>query len=279
MPEPRIALFPAGFDNEGTLFSNLSFGDYPMLMPDHKYSDINELNPGWSLLSFKKAAQASSQSGAHPASHAFDEDMGSYWSAQNNNKHEWLSIDLGSPCTINAVQVNFAENTTWIPEQDTINALRYLIEYSTDKKNWKMLIDKKAGKDHFIHQLEVIINPVQAQYLRITNHYHPYSMFAISDFRVFGLGTGTKPPPVLSFFAVKDFRNPRNIKLSWKKKSDVTGYNIRYGTKKDKLHQNCQVFDDSPVTFRVTNKSKTYWFEIDAFDENGVTKSNVHPSH
>ncbi len=275
----RLALFPAGFDKDGTLFTNLSYGDFPIFIPDHSYSDVNELNPGWSLLSFKKPAQASSQLGGHPASNAFDENMGTFWSAQNNNKYEWLSVDLGSPCTINAVQVNFAENTTWIPEQDSINACQYLIEYSTDKKNWKTLVDKKANKDNLIHQFEVMSNPVQAQYVKITNYYFPYSAFAISGFRVFGLGTGSKPDPVLSFFAAKDFRDPRNVKLSWKKKSDVTGYNIRYGTTKDKLYQNFQVFDDRPVTFRVTNKNKTYWFEIDAFDENGVSNSSIHPSH
>lgn len=275
----RLALFPAGFDNEGTLFTSLSFGDYPISVPNQKYSDISELLPGWSLLSYNKPAQASSHSANHSASFAFDENTTTFWSAQNSNKYEWLSVDLGSPCTINAVQVNFAENTSWVPEQDTVNACRYVIEYSNDKKNWKTLVDKKNSTDNSIHHFEVISTPVQAQYIRISNIHSPYSAFAISDFRIFGTGTGTPPAQVLSFFAARDFRNPNNIKLTWKKKSDVTGYNIRFGTKKDKLLLNYQVFDDSPVIFRVPNKSKTYWFQIEAFNENGVTKSNIHPSH
>jgi hypothetical protein len=275
----RIALFPGGIDNQGVLYTDLAFGDYPINVPTQKYSDANSLYNGWALLSYNKYAQASSHSSSHPASAAFDEDMATYWSASNNNKYEWLMVDLESPCTVNAVQVNLVENTSWIPQQDTINSCRYLVEYSTDKKNWKPLVDKQKNKDQLIHQFEVIGVPVQAQYIRISNYYSPYSAFGVSDLRIFGTGVGEKPKPMLAFFASRNFYEPNNIKLQWKKNSPVTGYIIRYGTQKDKLYQSMRVYSDGLLNFKVLNKNRNYWFQIDSFNENGISNSIPHSSH
>lgn len=277
--ETRLGLFPAGFDDEGNLFVNTDFGDYPIVMPNYKYNNISELNPAWSLLSYDKKAEASSSSASNSSANAFDENIETYWCPQNGKKNEWLSVDLGSLCTINAFQLNFSENNIKLLEGEGAIAHQYLVEYSADKKNWKTLSDKTSNKEDLSHPYEAMKNPVQAQYVKITNHLISDGTFAISGFRIFGSGTNSKPTKLTTFYASRDFRDQRMIKLTWVKKEYVTGYMIRYGTKKDKLHQSYQVFKDAPVTFRVLDKNKTYWFEIDAFDENGVTPSDPHPSH
>ena len=280
LSESRLGLFPITFDKDGNMVTHTDFGDYPFIIPNYKYTDIGELNPGWSLLSYNKTAEASSSQAGNPTDFAFDENIGTFWSAKNGNQDEWLSVDLGSLCTINAVQVNFAENKTILLGRQDVHGQSYLIEYSGDKKNWAPLVDKTANLEDLTHPYQAMSIPVQARYVKITNHCIPDGTFAISGFRVFGAGTSPKPTMVNSFFAEKDRNDPRIIKLSWYgKQANVTGYNIRYGTQKEKLYHSYQVYKNTPVTFKGLDKNKTYWFEIDAFGENGVTPSLIYGSH
>jgi hypothetical protein len=62
------------------------------------------------------------------------------------------------------------------------------------------------------------------------------------------------------------------IKLNWNKTPGAIGYNIRYGTRKGKLHQNYQVIGVDSLTIRSLNALQKYYFTIDAFNENGITK-------
>lgn len=135
--ERRLGLFPVTFTKEGYMITHTEFGDYPMVMPDYKIKDVRELFTGWMLLSYKKAAQASSSLADHPISMAFNEEIRDYWSANTGNKVEWLSVDLGEIATVKAVQMNFAENNTQLFGRDSISGQQYLIEYSNDKKSWK----------------------------------------------------------------------------------------------------------------------------------------------
>lgn len=273
--ERRLGLFPVDFDKDGTLFSFTEFGDYPLMMPDKKNKDIRKLAMGWAQLSYNKKAEASSSLNDYPTELAFDENIRTYWSAQTGNKNEWLSVDLNSLCTINAIQVNFAENNTKLFGREGILPHQYLVEYSTDKINWKTLVDKTANNEDLTHLYDEVKEPVKAHYVRITNHRVPGGTFAISDLRIFGKGTSTKPGKVSSFNALKDAQDQRNITLSWEKQANATGYMIRYGTQKDKLYHSYQVNNDNSVTMRTLDKGKTYWFQVDSFGEGGVTKGKA----
>ncbi len=269
--QSRLGLFPAGFDKDGNLFTKTDFGDYPIIMPNHKNINIDKLNPEWALLSDNLTSQASSTLFSSPTASAFDENLGTYWSAQTGKKGEWLSVDLGSVCTINAFQLFFPENKTQIVKADTAHTRRYLIEYSIDKKTWKKLSDKTKNLEFQINPYEEIKNPVQAQYFKITNYRAPEGPFAISELRIFGNGSHRKPKKVNEFRAIRDYRDPQVIKMSWKKQANTTGYNIRYGTDKDKLYHSLQVYKKTRLTIHCPDKKRIYWFQIDAFNENGVT--------
>ncbi len=275
----RLGLFPAGFDKEGNLFAKTDFGDYPMIVPNQKITNLNKLDPQWALLADNLTAQASSSLAITPVAFAFDENIGTFWSAQTGKKGEWLSVDLGSVCTINAYQLNFAENKVKPQGQDSLNAFQYVIEYSIDKKIWKKLADKTANTEYRPNPFEALKTPVQAQYLKITNYHVPDgTTFAISGLRFFGSGTDRLPKKINEFRAVKDYRDPQLIKMSWKKPANAKGYNIRYGTDKDKLYHSYQVYKNSRITIHCPDKDKSYWFEIDAFNENGVTPGKVLPA-
>jgi len=274
MFERRLGLFPSGFDKDGNLLTYTGFGDYPLILPEYKYKTPEELFRGWMLLSYKKDVAASTQYSACPPILAFDEDIRTYWSAATGNKGEWLSVDLGNVCTINAMQVNFAENNTSLRGREKILCHQYIVEYSSDKKNWEMLLDKSTAEEDLTHQYEVIEKPVNARYLRISNLRVPGGTFAISDFRIFGKGTGSFPAIVSSFQAERDPADPRAIKISWEKQKDAIGYNIRYGNQKDQLYHNYQVYNETSLTIRSLDKGVSYWFVIDSFGENGVTMGN-----
>ena len=80
------------------------------------------------------------------------------------------------------------------------------------------------------------------------------------------------PSMVSAFKADREQGDPRIIKLTWNKQQDATGYNIRYGNQKDNLFHNYQVYNDTSLTIRSLNKGVSYWFVIDSFGENGVTR-------
>jgi xylan 1,4-beta-xylosidase len=273
--ERRLGLFPVTFDKDDNMVAHTEFGDYPMVMPDHKINDVSELFPGWMMLSYKKSAEASSSLEANPPTLAFNEEVRDYWSAKTGDKGEWLSVDLGTVSTVKAIQLNFAENNMQLFGREGILAQQYLLEYSTDKKNWKKLVDKTTNQEDLTHQYHVFKIPVKARYFKVTNYRVPGGTFAISGFRVFGTGTGKKPAKVNLFEAIRDVSDPRNVTLSWAKQPNAIGYNIRFGVQKKKLNRIYQVYGDTELTIRSLNKDQKYWFAIDAFGENGVTRGNM----
>lgn len=271
----RLGLFPAGFDKDGNLFTKTDFGDYPIIMPNHKNTEVDKLDPEWTLLSDKLTAQASSNLITSPVTSVIDENLGTFWSAQTGKKGEWLSVDLGSICTVNAFQLFFPEDIAQIVKADTAHTRRYLIEYSIDKKNWKKLIDKTKSIEFQMNPYEELKIPIEARYLKITNYRVPNGNFSIADLRIFGSGSGRKPKKVNEFRAIRDYRDPQAIKVSWKKQANTSGYNIRYGTDKDKLHHSLQVYKNTRLTINCPDKKRIYWFQIDAFNENGVTPGKL----
>jgi hypothetical protein len=276
MFERRLGLFPTNFDKNGNLYTTTDFGDYPIIMPKGKYDDVSKLRTDWAMLSYNKKADASSSIDKYPVSFAFDEDMRTYWSAKTGNKGEWLSVDLGSVCTINAVQLNFGENDCKQLGRDGVKAQQYLVEYSTDNKTWKTLIDKTSNEEDLSHPYTVLDKPVKAQYVKITNYrVAGDGTFAVSGLRLFGKGTGKKPEKVASFKIERNAADQRSVSLSWDAKANATGYNIRFGVGKDMLYRSYQVNGKNSVTINSLDKGKSYWFQVDAFGENGVTPGVV----
>lgn len=269
--ERRLGLFPVTFDAQGNMVAHTEFGDLPWEMPKFKYTDVSELFPGWMMLSYNKKGYASSSLPTNPINYAFNEEIRQYWSAATGDKGEWLTVDLGTASTVNAIQINFAENNTQLFGRDNILAQQYLLEYSNDNKNWTTLIDKTTNAEDLTHQYHVFNNPIKARYFKVTNYRVPSGTFAISGFRVFGSGTGKKPAKVSSFNISRSESDSRSAILSWDKQKNAIGCNIRFGTEPNKLYRSYQVYGNTSVSINSLNKGQRYWFAIDAFGENGIT--------
>jgi hypothetical protein len=272
MFERRLGLFPTFFDKDGEMYVNTGFGDFPFKMPTKKINSPDELFPGWMLLSYNKSVTTSSELADHPKSYAGDEEIRTYWSAQTGNKGEWLTMDLQKPSTVNAVQINYAEHNTKLFGRNADIYYQYLLEYSLDNKVWKTLADKTKSTTDVPHDYIELRTPVKARYIRLTNYRVPSGTFALAGLRIFGKGSG-KAPSVEPTLKVSRVQNDRAVvKLDWTPSPGAIGYNIRYGTSKDKLYHTYQVLGGNSVTIGSLNSLQKYYFTIDAFNENGVTK-------
>ncbi|MCX6234009.1 MAG: family 43 glycosylhydrolase [Bacteroidetes bacterium] len=269
--ERRIGLYPAGFDTDGQLFVNTSFGDYPAFLPKGKEDHLKGNFTGWMLLSFKKDAIASSSEKGYPLELAFDEDIRTYWSSQSADSGEWLQVDIGHLCRVNAIQINYADHkaTQYGKAMDMYH--QYQVFHSIDGMNWSLLIDKSYNDRDVPHDYVELSNSVTTRYIKLVNIHMATGNFAISGLRVFGNGFGLPPEPVKEFYVDRQ-ADRRNAVIHWKKAADSFGYNILYGITPDKLYNCITVYDTDQYDFRGLDSNTTYYFTIETFNENGVSQ-------
>ncbi len=272
MFERRVSLYPVFFDKDGDAYAYTAWGDYPMIVPDKKVSSPQDLFPEWMLLSYKKEVETSSTLEGYPAANAVNEDIRTWWSAKTADKGEFMTVDLGQNSKIYAIQINFADQDAMISGKVDSTFYQYRIEDSQDGITWNTTVDKSENKTEAPNDYIQLDKPVNARYVRITNIYFPSGKFSISGLRVFG--KVDKPLPAVAQFTqlVRSNDNRRTIELTWNEVNDATGYNIRFGTDKDKLYHNYLVYQTNKVSINILNADQTYYFTIDSFNEAGVTK-------
>jgi hypothetical protein len=268
--ERRIGLFPAGFDNDGQLYCNTAFGDYPQRIIPGPSDHTKGLFTGWMLLSYKKVAVASSSDTGHPAELAFDEDIKTYWAAKSGKKGEFLQVDLGGIKTVNALQVNYADHHANLFGKQFNIYQRYQVMESKDGIEWRMLVDKSRNVKDVPNDYVELSRPVQTRYLKLVNIHVPGGSFAIGDFRVFGIQGGPKPDTARNFTAVRA-TDARNITLKWDAVAGAYAYNIYYGIAPEKLYNCIMVIDQNHLNFCGLNRDVIYYFTIQAIGETGVS--------
>lgn len=278
--ERRIGIWPAGFDKDDVLYCNTAFGDYPHYLPNGPADHLQPRFTGWMLLNYKKPVLVSSTLGSYYANNAVDESIKTYWSAATGDKGEWIQTDLGAVSTVNAVQINYADQDISFPrEMDTIFLGKtiglyhqYKLLYSIDGKKWSVLADKSNNKTDVPHDYVELSTPVQARYIKLENIHMPTGKFAISGLRVFGNGNGSKPGSVKQLIVLRTEKDPRSAWLKWSPVENAFAYNIYYGTAPDKLYSCIMVHDANEYWFKAMDKLKTYYFTIEAINENGVSE-------
>ncbi len=273
MFERRIGLFPAFFDDKGQLHCLTSFGDYPMLMPNRKMNYEKEsLFANWMLLSYHKPVTASSELPGHPASMACNEEVRNWWSATTGNSGEWLQIDLQKLCTVNALQVNFADEASRLKAGNTVRPYQYIISASDDGIHWRSIVNKSKNTADVTHDYIVLPQAVKARYIKISNLQVPDGDFSLSGFRIFGKGTGKLPKAVAGLSVQRESADTRRARLEWALVKDATGYIVYYGIEKNKLYHSVMVYGENSLDLSGLNKDVPYFFRIDSFNENGIAK-------
>ena len=273
MFERRLGLFPVVVSDRYGMYALTAFSDYPFRIPDRKVDfETENISMGWNLLSYRKAATASSSLEGYGPELAADEKVETWWAAQSGNKGEWLQLDLGDVMTVDAIQVNFADHNSPVFAPHAPVVYQYYIEGSADGQDWSRLVDESANMKDAPHQLQVLDEAARVRYLRITNAADfKQGCFSLFDLRVFGKGNGQVPPAVTGLKAVRDDKDKRIFRFSWDACPEATGYILYWGMQKDKLTHTMMLFDNQ-YEARYFNRDSEYYFSVVAFNENGVGK-------
>ena len=270
--ERRLALFPVDFEKQGGVATRTYLGDLPQYCPGKNPKPERGNWTGWMLLSYGKRATASSSLADHPVSSAFDEDIKTWWSAESGGSNEWLEVDLGAPKTIHAIQTNFAEQDIRTRGRVSGFSQRYLIQGAVDGNRWDAIVDKSGNPRDVPHDYVELSWPVQSRYLRLVNMQTPGGgKFAIRDFRIFGKGGGRPPAAVANVSVMRNRLDRRRATVSWSTVPRSEGYIIRYGVRPDALNNQYEVRDVSMLNINSLNVGTSYFFSVEAFNDNGIT--------
>ncbi|GJM63137.1 family 43 glycosylhydrolase [Persicobacter diffluens] len=292
--ERRLCLFPTYFDQDGLMYSNTAYGDYPRYGSEHPTKAGQ--HTGWMLLSYNKPAKVASsflevnKSTAHDGDYVVDtlassqnakgdwqtsvltdENSKSYWVADANNDQEFVEIDLGKVASVYALQINFHDHESDLYSRQKDARHRYTVEASVDGKHWKVIVDKSNNWKDVPNDYVQLRLPEKARFVRYNNIEVPTPNFAMSEFRVFGLGEGKLPAKVRNF-KVERQQDRRDAQLSWDKVKGAQGYNIRWGIAPDKLYHSWLVYDKNEIKIPSFDVPTTYYLSIEAFNENGISQ-------
>lgn len=271
--ERRLCMFPTFFDEDGVMYSDTYFGDYPHYSPDQVSRQTTSGGfRGWMLLSYGKPVKASSQLESYPVENVTDENLKTFWVAGKNDDKQWVEIDLEEVSDVYALQLNFFdyEETGFWGRMPKLWQ-RYLVEASVDGARWRVLVDYRNSFRDAPHNYIELDQPIEARYIRYRHHYVPGKNLAMGNIRVFGLGRGKKPATVKGFTVVRE-ADERNVRISWKAVKGAQGYNVLWGVAPDKLYSSWMVYGDNSLDLRALTVGQKYYFAIEAFNENGISQ-------
>ena len=271
--ERRLCMFPTFFDEDGVMYSDTYFGDYPHYSPDQVSRQTTSGGfRGWMLLSYGKPVKASSQLESYPVENVTDENLKTFWVAGKNDDKQWVEIDLEEVSDVYALQLNFFdyEETGFWGRMPNLRQ-RYLVEASVDGARWRVLVDYRNSFRDAPHNYIELDQPIEARYIRYRHHYVPGKNLAMGNIRVFGLGRGKKPATVKGFTVVRE-AGERNVRISWKAVKGAQGYNVLWGVAPDKLYSSWMVYGDNSLDLRALTVGQKYYFAIEAFNENGISQ-------
>lgn len=267
--ERRLCMFPMGFDNDGIMFCDTRFGDYPHYAPavPGKKGEFR----GWMLLSYKKPVTASSYVKEYTPVALTDEKTKSFWLAEANNDNQWVMIDLQKEAEVCAVQINYHDYQSNRYGRYEGLYHRYYVEGSSDGKNWKILVDRRRSYKDTPNDYVELAHPAKVRYVRYRNLHVPTPHLAISELRIFGKGTGKAPKKVDGLKLVRQ-ADCRDVAISWKPVPGAQGYNVLWGIAPDKLYSSWMVYDENELFMRSLTTTQDYYFCVEAFNENGVAE-------
>lgn len=304
MFERRVGLWPAGFDEDGQMWCNQAYGDWPIAVSDNGTVPVQ---PPFMLLSGGCEVSCSSSAAGHPAIFAVDEDCRTCWMAEGETdgktENQWIMVDLGTIQSVCAVQVNFADADRNIPSPGEMRGsltqarfidpeagyTRWYMEGSSDGEHFFVLEDQRQAESDLPHPFVLIDeNGRNIRYVRLTITEVPYGVQpCISGLRVFGWDrTGSLPEePVYKAEISSDGLDLIvRIRAGQKAVYSPKGYQVYWGTSPDKLYHSCQVncFSDKEIEGTTAGgeivkrigalvKGQPCWVRVDAFNRTGIT--------
>ena len=289
--ERRIGMFPAGFEDDGQMYVNNAYGDYPHYGPDTTVEDHKNRFTGWMLLSKGKKVKTNSvlqekihktvdvsdenkqqlEEDDYSIQNIADENIRTFWTAENNSDSIYFEMDLGSEMQVNAIQINFMDFNSKIFGRKEGLTQQFVIEVSNDGITWKTLIDRSEATDdrpNFYHELE---SPIKSRYIKFRNVSFHNQYLSIAEFRVFGKGGG-KAPKTPKDFVVERQTDLRNANVSWRSEKNAMGYVLYWGISPDRLNNSVMIYQGNSYEIRALNVDQNYFYAVESFNENGISK-------
>ena len=277
--ERRVGLWPAGFDEDGTLFCNQRYGDWPMRVSGTKEDPWRE--PEWYLLSVGKQCTASSCTEGHEPAKASEENVRTWWQAAGNSRDEWLCMDLGNIAEVHAVQINFADDGIDVPCPGELRPgwparcieardwkTQWKLEGSLDGEQWFVLEDKREAETDLSHDLLIWEEGRTVRYLRLSGIAVPYEQNpCISGLRVFG--RMEKDLPAVPAYTVKR-TGDLDLEVTIEVQENTSGYLVLFGESENRLYHSYMVFAAGTVKIGALIKGTSYVVRVDAFNEAGI---------
>lgn len=277
--ERRVGLWKAGFDEDGELYCDQRFGDWPIRMDAEPFE-----KPDWMLLSYGKPVAVSSGNGAECIT---DEDIRTWWVA-GEKEGAWAAVDLQELCDVRGIQVNFADNLLEMekPQELYINVLahesrgidckkqytRWRLEGSEDGENYFLIEDKWDAMTDYAHDYISIAEGVQVRFLRLTVRELPYQAVpCISGIRVFGKGNGDIPEKASDIQVERS--TDLDMEVSWKADGAV-GHNVLWGYAPDKLYHSYMVYGKDRIKIGALVKGQPLYVRVDSFNGNGLREGD-----
>jgi hypothetical protein len=276
--ERRINMFPTKFEADGQMHASSRFGDFPQYVPRRKVDDIDSLFTGWMLLSYRKAATASSTMGDFAADRVTDEDPRTFWVAAANTPGQTLTVDLGAAKTVRAIQVNFADYKSGRFADAPDIYTEFELEQSVDGQSWQPVARTEAPRRDRPNAYFELPRFVRTRFIRYVHGHVGAANLAISDIRIFGNADGKSPTTPGRVTGLRH-RDQRDATIRWAKVPGAIGYNIRFGIRRDRLTLTHQLWADElgngatlEKELRSLNSGVRYWIALEAFNESGVSK-------
>ena len=289
--ERRIGMYPAGFEQDGQMWVNTAYGDYPHYLPDTEVEDHKERFTGWMLLSYGKPVTTNSplvegelnvvdeseggymqeQIRTFDVENINDEDIRSYWVSAANDDSIYVQVDLDEVMDVRAVQINFHEyNSTIFGRPDTLRH-QFVVQASRDGVEWNDVVDLSSSTRDRPHAYIEFDTPVEGRYIRYDHVYVTNENLSISELRVFGKGRGERPA-VPGNFSVSRMEDRRNAMLTWDEVPDATGYVIYWGIEEESLNLSAMLYGEPGYELRALNTDQSYYYQVEAFNEHGISE-------
>ena len=293
--ERRIGMYPAGFETDGQMYVNTSYGDYPHYLPDTDVESHKNRFTGWMLLSYNKPVSTNSktvdldvnvvdesdtgfmleQIKGFSIEQINDEEIRSYWVSESNTDSIYVEIDLEEEMDVKAIQINFQDFRSDIYGRPDTLKQQFIIESSIDGKEFKTIADYSNNERDMPHGYIELAKPIKARYIRYKNKYVTNEWLAISELRIFGNGYGELPEQPKNF-EVNRQTDQRNADISWDAVPDAQGYVLYWGIAPDKLNLSVLMYDEPNYELRALTVDQGYYYQVEAFNENGISdKSEV----
>lgn len=270
--ERRLCMFPTYFDADGIMYCDTRFGDYPRYAPTVP-GRKGEFR-GWMLLSYQKPVTASSSVATHAPAHLTDESSKTFWLAAANDDKQWIQIDLQTPATVHAIQVNYNDYQSDMYGKIPGLYHRYTIQGSVDGINWTTLVDRSNSYKDVPNDYVEIETPARVRYIRYNNMHVPTPHLSLSAIRVFGLGEG-KAPQKVKTLTINRHTDRRDVTIRWTPVKGAQGYNVLWGIAPDKLYSSWMVYTNNELLMKCLTTDQDYYFAIEAFNENGVSEQTL----